>query len=219
MLIFLIPAIYPSKDRPQLGIYVKEHCKAVRNEMNCQFVILNASTIRINKYNIHSKIDEYDDEVGRVIQRYTPCFAQSTFPISAVLSYKQNVYKLFAHALKKYGKPDLIYAHFSFPAGYTTIALSKKYNIPYVVDEHYSLYFREHLHPYIKWITKKTIINSKMFLCVSEHLRNAIYKQTGITDGIEIIPNLVDDRYCYCDRIEKKEFVFFTAGNFFTTKE
>ena len=218
MLIFVLPAIYPSEDFPQLGIFVKEHCQAIVENHRHKMVVINSSSVGISNWKKCLDYKEYDDAVGHVYQKYTRALMQSFFPYIAVASYKYTVLKLFRKAVKDYGKPDIIYAHFSFPSGYVARLISKKYKIPYVVDEHYSLYFYKKLHPYISNITKKTIEDASRFVCVSNRLKSEIYRHTKLKQGIDVIPNLVNRRYKYCPPIHKDKFTFFSAGNFFPNK-
>lgn len=218
MLIFVIPAIYPYKDSPQLGIYVQEQCEAIKKNYNHQFVVLNASTRNYKEWNISDDTDCEEDSVGTVYTRLTKGIMQSKLPRFAVYTYKKNVFKLYKEAVKEYGKPDVIYAHFSFPSGYCASLISKKYGIPFVVDEHYSLYIQNKIHPYIAKITKKTIETSAAFICVSERLRDSIYKHTNLETGIHVIPNLINDRYNYRPKMDKDKFIFFAAGNLYKSK-
>lgn len=46
----------------------------------------------------------------------------------------------FQQLIKKYGKPDLLHLHVALPLGPIAAFLSRKYNIPLVVSEHWSIY-------------------------------------------------------------------------------
>lgn len=218
MLIFVVPAIYPFKDNPQLGIYIQEQCEAIRKKYNYKMVVLNAATRNYKKWNICNTVVCEEDSVGTVYTKLTKGFMQSRFPRLAVMTYQKNLNYLFKRACKDFGKPDIIYAHFSFASGYCVSKLSKKYEVPFVVDEHYSLNLQENLNPYIAKITRKTIESSSAFICVSNRLKNSIYKHTGTKNNIHVIPNLVNDRYFYSPRTKKDKFIFFSAGNLYKSK-
>ncbi len=218
MLIFVIPAVYPTPDYPQLGIYVQEQCQALRKRYNHQFVILNAPTLNYRQWNRVGKMQEYDDCVGHVYQRYTIGLMQSRLPRVAVVGYKKNILEMFEKAVKTFGLPDLIYAHFTFPSGYVAAEIAKKAGVPFIVDEHYSLYYKHTLNKYIVEITKQTIQNAKGFICVSEALKLAIYNHTGLSAEINVIPNMINDRYIYSPKESKDKVTFFSAGNFYKIK-
>lgn len=218
MLIFVIPAIYPYKDNKQLGIYIYEQCEALKKFEN-KIVVLNASTRNYKKWNLCNKINIYSDSVGEVYTNLSMGIMQAKLPHIGVFLYKKNLKKIFHMAVEKYGKPDILYAHFSFPSGYCAYWLSQKYNIPYAVEEHYSLYFQERINPYIVRLTKKTIENASDFFCVSNKLKENLYRHTGLKSEIEIIPNLINNRYDYKPLIPKDRFVFFSAGNLYKSKK
>lgn len=218
MLIFVLPAIYPSEDFPQLGIYIKDHCQAISDNYGHTVVVLNASATGISNWNKCKEYKEYKDTVGHVYQKYTRAFMQSYFPRIAVASYECSVMKLLKKALNDYGKPDIIYAHFSFPSGYVARKISKRLNVPYVVDEHYSIYYDRKIHPYIVKITKRTIQDASRFVCVSNRLKSELYRHTNLNEEITVVPNLVHKRYQHRAPIEKDIFTFFSAGNFFPNK-
>jgi hypothetical protein len=122
-------------------------------------------------------------------------------------------------ALKKHGKPDLIYAHFTFISGYAARYFSKKYDIPYAVQEHYSLFLRKDLPEYLKKITRETVSDASAFFAVSEKLKENIEEFTGIKGKIGVVNNLVNSRYVYFEPKKKDKFIFFAAGNLVKSKK
>lgn len=139
-------------------------------------------------------------------------------PRLAVYSYYKKIKSLYNLAEKENGKPDILYAHFTFPSGYIAYRLSKKKKIPYVVDEHYSILLQKELHPYINKILRLTVENANEFICVSEILRLAVQRHTKTNKSIRVIPNLIDDRFLYYPPPGKNVFKFFSAGNLIRNK-
>lgn len=218
MKVFVLPAIYPTAEFPQLGIYVQEHCLALKKYYGYEFIVINATTTSYKNWHLANTEKKFEDNVGFVYQKYTKGVLQSRLPRYAIWSYRRNVIKLFDEAIKEHGIPEMIYAHFSFPSGYVAMELARRYKIPFVVDEHYSLYYSEKIHPVITSITRETVDNANAFLCVSYSLKGAIEKHIQSKKNISVIPNLVNDRYCYSANKENDEFVFFSAGNFYKIK-
>ena len=215
---FLIPAIYPNLSSTQLGGYIYEQCKALRQRYGYKIVVLNGSTVRFSRWNQSGILREYEDEVGFVFERFTKGLLQSKLPLYAILSYQKNIKELFQMAVKKYGTPEIIYAHFSFPSGYVAMKIGRDYSIPCVVEEHYSLYLKKWINPLISYVTRQTIQHVDSFICVSEKLQNAVYKHTRMKNSITVIPNMVPNQFVYHPPIKKNEFIFFSGGNLFTNK-
>lgn len=217
--LLLLPAIYPNSSSTQLGVYVYEQCRALKAKYGYKIIVLNGSTARINRWNQCGILREYEDDVGIVFERFTKGFLQSKLPLYAIHSYQKNIKELFQIAVKKYGVPEIIYAHFSFPSGYVAMQISRDYNIPCVVEEHYSLYLKKRINPLISYVTRQTVRRVDSFICVSEKLKNAVYNHTRLKKFITVIPNMVSSQFVYHPPINKKNFVFFSGGNLFSNKK
>ena len=154
MKIFIMPAIYPCKENRQMGIYIYEQCEVLKKNGH-ELVILDASSRNYKEWNKCNKQYSYSDCNGKVYVNLVRGIAESRLPRLTVVSYVRNIKKIFKKALKEHGKPDFIYAHFVFPCGYAASILSEKYNIPYIVQEHYSLFLEKNLSEYLKKYYKK----------------------------------------------------------------
>ncbi len=215
MLIFVVTPLFPNTENKQQGIYVYEQCKALEKQGN-KVVVLNISPVRWNKWHAKScrKIQEHHKEGLEIYTLNPRGLLTSKLPRYSIFSAYQNLMKLYRKAELKYGKPDILHSHFTFPAGFAASKLSKKIDVPFVVTEHYSLFLKPSLHEYTRKILSDTIENASEFICVSDNLKAAIERWTFTNKKIKVIPNLVDDRFVFHNygKIEGK-FVFFSAGN------
>ncbi|MDR1544201.1 MAG: glycosyltransferase, partial [Prevotellaceae bacterium] len=73
-------------------------------------------------------------EVYRLFTRIIPKLVKWNHIIWA----KRTV-RLFEKYIKKYGKPDIIHAHFALWGGYAAFLIKQKYGIPYIITEHFSI--------------------------------------------------------------------------------
>ncbi len=220
MLIFVVTPLYPNISNKQQGIYVYEQCKTLAKKGN-RVIVLNISPVRWNKWHsISCKEIQVHHEEGLVVYTLNPRgLLASKLPRYSVLSAWHNLKRLYKEAELKYGKPDVLHSHFTFPAGYVTKKLSKKINIPFVVTEHYSLFLKDSLHKYIRIILNETISSASEFICVSSSLKRAIENWTKTSKDIKVVPNLIDDRFKLYNNIEgDNKFVFFSAGNLTSSK-
>lgn len=58
-------------------------------------------------------------------------------------SYLKVGLRLFEKYVKAYGVPDLVHVYSGWPAGFLALEISSRYDIPYVLSEHSSLFFRK----------------------------------------------------------------------------
>ncbi len=153
------------------------------------------------------------EEDIKVYSWWTRGFATSRLPALSVRSVSKHLQALWDIAVEKEGKPDVIYAHFTFPSGYCALALSQKHNIPLVVLEHGGMYLEKSIHPSIRKYLKETHLQADRFLCVSSAHKDAIFKWTGVDKEITVVPNMISNIFSYKEPVKKDEFVFFSAGN------
>lgn len=116
----------------------------------------------------------------------------------------------------KNNKPDVIHVHSSIWAGVVVSDVAQKYNIPYVITEHYS-HFLEKEFP-LPYTDKVQFIyafkNSFKIICVSTALKNAIINLKNKSKKIVVIPNIVDSNFFNnIPTIRKnKDFTFISVG-------
>ena len=218
MLIFTIPGWYKSKKYPEASIFVFEQMKALVEEGDT-IIVLNAQPVSLKSCNKPDKriIYENDHEVHTYTTEFKTLYP-SKLRYSHILFYRLAIIKLFDQAIKDYGKPDVIYAHFSYPAGIVSVDLAKKYDIPLVVEEHFSGLMETHIDKALLHCVKKTVAGSKSFIAVSSGLKLAIDKMLGRETNIIIIPNMINEKFVFHDRINHDCFVFFACGSLIPRK-
>ncbi len=220
MKIFVIPSVYPSNVNLNSGVYIHELNKAFY-EHGYEVIVLNASAYNYKHWNertIKNISVKERDNIGVYSFNYRG-FKTNLFPKMAFILYYKKLNKLFEKAVAERGVPDLIVAHFTFTSGYGTYLLSKKYNIPFIVIEHHSLFLNKINNNFIKKITKEVLSNSNEFICVSNHLAKSINLLTNNKRVITIIPNLIGNQYSYYKQQKNKRFIFFSAGNLVSNKK
>lgn len=219
MLIFVIPSSYPNHINPQANIFVHEQCVALK-KAGCKIVVLDATSFRwkywFDKTCFKNYLHEKDDVI--IYSRHIPSLLKNKLFRLAAKQFKIVIKKLFKMAVKDFSIPDLIYAHFTYPAGYVACELSEKYNIPLMVMEHGGVFMQPKVPQFLKNILKKTINKSKLFACVSEAQRKCLYECSETDKVITIINNMIDDRFKYYPLNNNEKFVFFSAGNLYKVK-
>ena len=120
--------------------------------------------------------------------------------------------RAYQFASKKYGKPDVLYAHFSCWAGYAGVELSRKYDIPLVTLEHFGGLLLPNVSKTLRQCVSYTVFGSRIFMCVSENLKESIVNLVG-TDNITVMPNMIDSSFSYFPRNKNEKFTILSIGN------
>ncbi len=123
-------------------------------------------------------------------------------------------------ASARWGRPDLLHAHVSYPAGWIAMQLSREHSIPYVITEHMGPfplpYYRTgdgSLNP----LLRKPLANADATIAVSPALAREI-ESFGLTRP-RYVPNLVDERrYRVARNHVNERFTFFTLSAMTTAK-
>jgi len=141
MNVFIIPAWHPTPEKPNWCNWIKPHiemAKAVCSNVTVLQVDLESNSN--NEDIIELKENHYYISAGHKKNK----FYRTKFFYGKILNnYILKLEKLFLKAIETHGKPDLIHAHVSMPAGYGAAFIGKKYDIPVLVTEHYSGFFSD----------------------------------------------------------------------------
>lgn len=115
--------------------------------------------------------------------------------------------------IKRYGKPDIIHAHFVFYGGIIAKILNEISGIPFVVTTHSSEHFKENINKYKYKETNLVLKNANKIISISKFLKKRLITIYRI-DQIDIIPNTVDtDLFTpLLNQKDKTKFVFTSIG-------
>lgn len=219
MLIFVMPSSYPNDINPQASIFVHEQCVALQ-KAGCEVVVLDATLFRWKYWFDKTcyRIYRHEKDGINIYSRHTQNLLMNRLFRLTTIRFRSRMKKLFQKAVKDYGMPDLIYAHFTYPSGYVASELAKKNDIPLMVMEHGGFYMRANVAPYLRKILAKTVAGANLFACVSDAQRKCLYQWAGTNKEIKIINNMIDDRFRYFPLRDKEAFTFFSAGNLYKVK-
>ncbi len=178
MLVFVIPAWHPTQQNPN-------HCRWILPHIDMVKSIANVVVLHVDQEVDRGCSLEETENNGHF---YCPSpvrknkFTRTRFGYSKVLkAYYADLEKLYIKAVDMYGKPDIVHAHVSMPAGYGAAELGLKYNLPVVVTEHYSGFFSDTRFPWrLGCYYKKMIKNTQGFYVVSPGFKSRIEETRGL---------------------------------------
>lgn len=126
---------------------------------------------------------------------------------------------LYKKIESKYGKPDIIHAHF-INSGYITAKVFDDSSIPLVLTEHYSAMNQKTLSSYYKRLGNYTYPRMSKVIAVSKYLANGLSQKFNIEPLI--VPNIVDlSCFKYNDNKRKKQndnFIIISVGRLIKSK-
>lgn len=102
--------------------------------------------------------------------------------------------KLFKEYIKNNGLPDIIHVQSLVIAGPLALLISKKYEIPYVVTEHSSIFATGNIDKRNIQIFKKTIKASQINIAVSNKFVDLLNEIFSVKDW-QYLPNIVNDSF------------------------
>lgn len=198
MNVLFMPSWYESDTEINAGVFFTEQAMALRN-MGHNVVI---AIVDILNYPYKSNYKKYkvivESRHGMDVYRMVvPSLMTGHIP-GVFFSYYARYYKkLIRYMMLKGLTFDVMYAHSFWHAGYIASVIKKKYNIPLVIQEHRSMLLTGEFSDNVNKYLKASVQNSDAFYCVSSKLRDNVYLRTGLKEGVDLLPNMVDDRFCY----------------------
>ncbi len=213
MNVFIIPAWHPTPEKPNWCNWIKPHIemtKAVSSNVTVLQVDLESKTN--NEDIIELNENHYYISAGH---RKNKFHRTKLFYGKILNNYIDKLEKLFLNAIEIHGKPEIIHAHVSMPAGFGAAFIGKKYDIPVIVTEHYSGFFSDLKYPwrlgkFYREMGKK--VNG--FYAVSPGFAKKINQTININvDGV--LPNPINTELFFINPayISSKRLKIVTTGN------
>ena len=198
MNILFLRSWYESDSEKNAGVFFTEQALALKKLGN------NVTIAIVDILNYPYKSDKPKFKVFKeerhgidVYRMIVPSYMTGHIPGIFFSYYARYYKKLFKYMLAQGLSFDVMYAHSFWHAGYIATLLKKEFNLPLIVQEHRSMLITGEFSGKVNKYLKATVDNSDAFYCVSNKLRDNVYSRTGLSKGIEILPNMVDDLFQY----------------------
>lgn len=214
MKIMIMPTSYPDESNPVRNIFIQEQTKALA-DLGHQVTVLHVQKQPSKALfkRLDTKIKRSDEGFAVRYSQKIKTFMEGRFPGLNRDHFVRCMKRLFAEALAKEGRPDVIYSHFACWAGYTAVQIGQQYNIPVVSIEHYSGYMTPNVNKGMIEGLRYTVERSAACMAVSGNLKDAMYRLTGTDKPITVVSNMIDDRFAYTAPREHEGFVFSAVAN------
>jgi glycosyltransferase involved in cell wall biosynthesis len=187
---------YPNRTDPFNGDFIERHAIAVSKLVKLTVIfIVKDESLQNGKVQIE-KTAENNCTVYRVYygRKSSLEFIEKLSSLKTYYSLQQQLYH---QIINEQGKPDIVHVQVAMKGGMLARQLKKKFNIPYIVTEHWTGYFKQHEpniysgNRILKWLNKKILAEANLFLPVSKNLGDTVNRDfTPVT--FQVIPNAVN---------------------------
>jgi len=216
--ILLLPRWYPNKFCSDFGIFVREQAEAIAEE--CK-----VSVIYIHNFSDENK--KFDIKISEKNNVFTVKIYYNTTKIKILLIkdfinifrfYKANLlgYKIVC---RQQQKPDVVNVHVLTRLGLFALYLKIFKNIPFLITEHWSRYFKENdnYHGFLrKFFTRIVVKKSSAVVAVSEKLKSAMIAKNLVNKNFYVIPNVVSiPKFNPKSKKSKKKKIFLSVGDLY----
>lgn len=225
MKIFIIPSWYPSEAYPSTGIFFREQAvrlAELKPDWKIGLSLWGSHEPRLwiqpkrpfsALIKLSSKLPakKYQQILSpNCIEFFTPAFTWNrnikSGNLKGILEAQENNLRLFT---EYFGKPDVIHAQVSFPAGFLAMQLSQQHKIPFVITEHMSPFPMPSLRSAMKRYLLPALKQANLVLVVSKGLRDQM-KAYGIK--AELINNFIDQKTFCFHPTRESIFTFLAMG-------
>lgn len=177
MIVVHIPSWFPKTNKPLDGNFILKQIAAITPHATC--IILHHVT--------HDMFIPVNSQLSSDMIFYPIFINENTGKIQLFKAYL----KAFRDIINTFGKPDLIHLHVSLPMGIVAAHLSRRYGIPLIISEHWSIYQSQNRHQlsFNQKLQLRSIYKISSYLtAVSQNLIESIHDTLPYS---QIIPNTV----------------------------
>ena len=204
---------YPNHLDEMNGDFVQRHAQAV--SQFCKVNVIHLEADKENKLPQNIEINTYEfNDLTETIVLYKPVTGLGF--IGKIITLWRYIH-LFKRQVKKHirqqGIPDIVHVHIPMKAGLIALWIKRKYKVPYVVTEHWTIYHDQSKDAYgkrsllFKYFTKKILKNAAAFFPVSNNLGSVIQSKV-VPVKFTAIPNVVNTDLFFYKPSEKTDTPF-----------
>lgn len=214
--ILLLPRWYPNKFCPDFGIFVKEQSEAIAEECKVSVIYI---------HNFSDKNKKFDINISEENNVFTLKIYYNTTKIKIpIIKDLINIYRFYKANFLGYKivcknkfKPDIVHVHVLTRLGLFALYLKIFKNIPYLITEHWSRYFKENdsYNGFLrKYFTRIIVRKSSAVVAVSQKLKDAMKSKNLDNKIFLVIPNLVSiPKFISTSEKNKKKKILLSVGD------
>ena len=190
--ILFLASWYPNKVQPSNGNFIQQHAQAVASHCNVytlHIIARNQPEKLVLEQNLHGEVLEtivYYKKINSKI----PGLSHIQKQLIRKKAHEIGFHKI----LEKAKHIEITHLNVCFPAGMFALHLKSKFNIPYIMKEHWTAFLEtdpNKISAIEMHFIKKIAAQASCICPVSQDLKNAM-SSLGINNPFKVIPNVVD---------------------------
>ena len=213
--ILWLPSWYPSELDVSNGDFIQRHAKAVAELVPVHVFYIIRDNNSKKKNSVKVVENKYENRIETIIYYSIPDLpfkfvVQILSFLKYTWLYKKYIQKIFSEK----GLPLLVHVHIIYKAGLIAKWIYKKWKIPYVLTEQWTIHLLEakpnysNLSRLEKYLFSGIIKTAAVILPVSNYLTTAMKSRWPEKEYI-VIPNIVDNQSFYPVIREKNNYLKF----------
>lgn len=219
--ILFLASWYPSRVDPFNGDFIERHAKCISmtNQVYVIYIVKDPS-IKNGKWEIDKKVSpNLITYTGYYPSKKEYGFLEKFY---SNIIYRKIQKKIFKLIRVEYGMPDIVHLNVMMKAGLFALWLKKKYQLPFVLSEHWTGYCAERMDNFqekdflYKYFSKRIFQHCDWLLPVTEDLGKKMTHLFG-PKNFAAIPNVVDTHLFYNDpnkKVDKIKFIHVSSLGF-----
>lgn len=218
MNIVILPSWFRRNSNQILGSFFMEQAVAMA-KLGHRVIIIDADIIPTRTYfrsELTFGIKHYFENNVEIYSYKTCALGLGRFPNLFTQKYTNKVKKILLKILQDMNI-DIIHAQSFYPAAVAAMQIKQEFNIPYVITEHYSKVITNPDKRMYNYFVP-TIEQSSGYSCVSYHFCDKIRDKYNITQDIQVIPNVLNSVFDYCEPVINETFRFVSVGRLIQLK-
>jgi len=196
--ILWLPSWYPNKISPYDGDFIQRHARAVSAfiQIHVVYFVRDTKGVVTSSISIDKKITGNLTETIVYYHVKRPVF-KFTDRIISLRIFSKLYRTTINELLEKSGKPQLVHVHVAFKAGIIARWIKRKFGIPYLLTEHWTVYLDEAVPnlkdlPFVRrYVISKVLKEALLALPVSDYLGKCLQKKFP-SISYKVLPNVVD---------------------------
>lgn len=191
--VLFLPKWYPNRLDAFNGNFIENHARAISKFADIGIIFVHSDQLEKGK-----KIEIFESspfgypEIRIYFKKpgFRFLHIEKLIVIYRYWRAQLKAFEIYSH---KYGIPDLLHVHVLTRSALLAFYLKKTKNIPYIISEHWSGYFKESgaYNGFFKEMATKIIVRySSRVTTVSDYLRKAM-ESHGLRGNYQVIPNVV----------------------------